>query len=126
MYHGIILDLEFIDPTYPETFKVFAKRKSSSNDWILYGIELEDTQVEKAILVIQKNMKNTEPYYAHLYNDTDLIVIFKTKVFRVTPHISSWKPIVDFGKQLNIPEEQLDFCLIDFKTKSTILKKKIL
>lgn len=109
MYHGIILDAEFEDPTYPERLKIFAKRKSTSNDWILYGVEVSDEKVPQIITEIQANMKSDQPYYAHLYNDEKLIVIFKNEVFEVSPHLFSWKPIIDYGKKLNIPEDQLDF-----------------
>lgn len=109
VYHGIILDLEFEDPKYPETFKVFAKRKSTNNDWVLYGIEVESADFEKTVAAIQKKMKSNKPYYAHFYNDKELVVLFKDKVFRVKPHISTWKPIIEYGRKLDIPEEQLDF-----------------
>ena len=54
-------------------------------------------------------MRSSEPWYAHLYNDEELIVIFKEKVFRVTSHASGWQPIIDYGKSLNIPVSQLTF-----------------
>lgn len=107
MYHGIIIDQEFTDQSLPNTFKVFAKKQDGS--WGIYGIEVEDFQLEDSIKKIQDNMKGDEPWSAHFYNDRQLIVIFKDKVFRVEPHISSWKPIVEYGRKLNIPEEQLDF-----------------
>lgn len=107
MHHGIIIDQEFKDKSFPESFKVFAKKQSGS--WKIYGIEIEDEKVEEAIKSIQDNMRDDEAWYAHLYNNEELIVIFKNKVFRVKPHISSWKPIMDYGRELNIPEEQLVF-----------------
>lgn len=107
MYHGIIIDQEFTDQSFPNTFKVFAKKQDGS--WEIYGIEVEDSQLEESIKKIQDSMKGDEPWYAHFYNDRQLVVIFKDNVFRVEPHISSWKSIVDYGRKLNIPEEQLDF-----------------
>jgi len=107
MYHGIIIDQEFNDKSFPESFKVFAKKQDET--WGIFGIEIEDSQLEESITKIQKNMRSDEPWYAHFYNDKQLIVIFKNNVFRVEPHISSWKPIVDYGRELNIPGEQLDF-----------------
>ena len=54
-------------------------------------------------------MKSDKPYYSHFYNDEEMIVIFKDKVFKIKPHISTWTPIIDYGKTLGIPKEQLDF-----------------
>jgi hypothetical protein len=109
MYHGIILDLEFNDRHYPETFKIFAKRKSSSNQWLLYGVEVEDSKLEETISQIRTNFKTDKPYYAHFYNDEEVIVIFKDKVIKVSPHISTWKSVIEYGIKLGIPAEQLDF-----------------
>lgn len=107
MYHGIIIDQEFEDKNFPKRFKIFAKKQNGS--WGIYGIEVENPAIEKAIKTIQSDMKSGEAWYAHLYNDEGLIVIFKNKVFKVEPHISTWKPIIKYGRKLNIPEEQLDF-----------------
>ena len=107
MYHGIIIDQEFRDKLFPESFKQFAKKQDGS--WGIFGIEIEDSQFEEVIDKIQENMREDQPWYAHLYNDKQLIVIFKEKVFRVEPHISSWKPIIEYGEELKIPKEQLDF-----------------
>lgn len=109
MYHGIILDMAFNDTTYLEKLKLFAKRKSSSNDWILYGIEISNDMFDQTIQEIQSNMKSDKPYYSHFYNDDEMIVIFKDKLFKVKPHISTWSPIIEYGKTLGIPAEQLDF-----------------
>lgn len=76
---------------------------------MIFGIEIKKEQLEKAIQHIQMNLKIDAPYYVHFYNDEELIVVFKKKVFRVKPHISTWKPIIEYGKKLKIPEGQLDF-----------------
>ncbi len=44
MYHGIIIDQEFTDKTYPKTFKQFAKKQDGS--WGIYGVEIEDSQLD--------------------------------------------------------------------------------
>lgn len=124
MYHGIILDAEFVDSKYPEKLNIFAKRKSSSNDWVLYGIEVTDEKTSELISDIQLNMKSDKPYYAHFYNDEKVIVLFKDKTFEVTPHISSWTPIIEHGRKLNIPEEQLDFWPNRFQDEVHYFKKE--
>ncbi len=107
MYHGIIIDQEFKDPSFINFFKIFNKKQDG--DWLLCGIEVENGKVNRVISKIQENMKLNQPWYAHLYNDEELIVIFKNKIFHLKTHASSWQPAVEYGKSLNIPPEQLDF-----------------
>ena len=109
MRHGILVDSAFEDPNYPSTLKVFAKRKSKSLGWVLYGVEILENDFSEVVNKIQSLMKSDKPYYSHFYNDYKVTVVFKDKTFEVEPHISSWKPVIEYGKQLNIPEEQLDF-----------------
>lgn len=107
MYHGIIIDQEFKDKGFSESFNRFAKKIDGS--WVIYGISIENDDLEKEINRIQNNLKDDEPWYSHIYNDERLIVIFKNKIFYVLPNKSSWRPIIKYGKKLKIPERQLDF-----------------
>ncbi|MFA5776453.1 MAG: hypothetical protein WC988_02775 [Patescibacteria group bacterium] len=107
MYHGVLIDQEFTDTAFPKSFKMFAEKQDGS--WKIFGVEIEDSRLEESIKTIQQNIKTDSAWYAHLYNDKILIVIFKDKVFYVKPHADTWKPIINYGKELRIPEEQLDF-----------------
>lgn len=107
MYHAIILNKQFKDPEYPKEFETFAIK--ISGDWTIYGVKVEDEDLEDFIKEIQEETIPNEPWYAHAYNDDELIVIFKEKVFRVTPHKSTWQPVFDYGITLDIPEDQLTF-----------------
>lgn len=106
-FHGILVDLAFTDRHFPETFALFA-RKFSGN-WTLYGIDVPRLDLEQSITRIQAAMRVDQPFYSHLYDDETVVVIFKDRVFRVNPHISSWKEVREYGFTLNIPAEQLDF-----------------
>ena len=35
--------------------------------------------------------------------------MFNKKIFRVSTDENSWKELIEYGKSLGIPEEQLDF-----------------
>lgn len=122
MYHGIIIDQSFTNSSFPNNFKVFAKRRSGM--WVIYGIETEDKEIDETVSSIQNNMKSDEAWYAHLYNDKKLIVIFKYKIFRVTPQSSSWESIIKYGVELNIPKEQLDFWPNRFQDEIHYFKKE--
>lgn len=106
-YHGILVDAAFTDKRFPESFKLFARKQAG--EWTLFGVEILREELDQAILSIQAEMRADEPFYGHLYDDETLIAIFKRRVFRLTPHRSSWEEIKEYGKSLNIPEEQLDF-----------------
>ena len=116
MFHGILVDMAFIDRHYPETFPIFARKKSG--DWWLYGIEVPRSDLESMVINIQTHMRADENFYSHLYDDEVVIVIFKTHIVRVTPHISSWEDILKYGMTLGIPEEQLDFWPNRFQDES--------
>lgn len=106
-FHGILVNMAFTDIAFPKHFKLFAQQ--NAGDWVLYGIEITPEHLDDSIVQIQSNMREDEPFYAHLYDDEMLVVIFKNKVFKVTSHASSWDEIQRYGAMLNIPQEQLDF-----------------
>ena len=104
-YHGILVDAAFENGWISANFEVLGSRKSADNPWILCRIKVAQEDVKKAAELIQDNMK--EGYYAHLYRGGDLTVIFKRKVFCVTPDRATWEPVVDYGLSIGIPREQL-------------------
>ena len=106
MWHGILINKEFRNEKFIKRFKIFDKKLDGS--WEIYGIELSDDQVEQTIKSVQQAMKSVY-WYSHLYNDKKLVVIFKDKVFTVTPNSKSWKSIIKHGRKVGIPDEQLDF-----------------
>jgi hypothetical protein len=107
VFHGILVDAAFTDPPFPEKFPVFARQKT--NGWIPYGIEVPREQVEKAVSLIQENMRSDEEFYSHLYDDETVIAIFKKRILRMTPHSSTWDEVREYGFTLKIPPAQLDF-----------------
>lgn len=120
MYHGIIIDQEFTGKSFLNKFRIFAKKKDGN--WGIYGIEVEDSKLVEVISYIQQNMNNDQPWYAHLYNEDKLIVIFKDRIFYITSDISSWAEVLEYGRELNIPEDQLDFQPNKFEDESSYFK----
>lgn len=119
MYHGIILDKEFKDSRFVNTFRIFNKRKSADSNWMLFGIEVEDQKLSETINAIQENLREDKPFYSHLYNNEKLIVIFKKKIFYMTFNVSTWSEFINYGKSLGIPEEQLKVSPIRFEDEAS-------
>ncbi len=104
IFHAILLNVSFQDPKFPEKFKVFNKIEFENSDWIVFGVEVD----ESASVEIQKNMIEGKNFN-HMYNEDQLIIIYKEKIFKVSKDNSTWEEAVAFGKSLDIPEDQLNF-----------------
>lgn len=115
MYHSIIIEESLGDKKVLENYKIlrtkFEPAESSDDiDWHLHIVEIPEP--EKAIKEFQAAMVSNKPYYFHIYDEGNtMIVIFKDKVFNLNPNDkSTWKDACAFGaSKLNIPTEQLDF-----------------
>lgn len=120
MYHGIIIDQSLKDHSFVDTFQVFNKKQDG--DWGIYGIEIEDNLLDESIKLIQENLKSDQPWYAHLYNDQELIVIFKERFFKIISDKVSWQDMLDYGQELNIPEDQLQISPVRFQDEIDYFK----
>lgn len=107
--HGILVDASFADRSFPQRFSLFAKRNSSTSDWTLYGISIRPSEFDNTVHLIQQAMRDDGPFYAHLYDDERLVVVFKSVVFTVAPHCSTWHEAISWGLAAGIPIEMLDF-----------------
>ena len=109
VYHGILLDVEFEDTNFLNTFTIFAKRKSTQNEWMLYGVIVEENKIDETVKAVQENLRSNKPYYAHFYKDDKLIIVFKKKIFVTSIDKTTWTEAIEYGLNLGIPREQLDF-----------------
>lgn len=122
MFHGILIDQEFKDPHFINRFKTFAKKQDGS--WKIYGVEVEDLSLQETISQIQSNMKSGQPWYAHLYDDEKLIVIFKDKVFTITLTFPAGSRLLITANSLIFLKNNWIFGQIDFKMNLIISKLK--
>lgn len=120
VYHGVLINAAFDNPHFPEIFKIFAKR--TDGNWILYGIEIEEDELPTAVFVIQDALRENKPFYAHLYNNKNIFVIFKKRFFTLKLNPSKWHEAIDYGRQLGIPKKQLDFRPNRFENETEYFK----
>lgn len=122
-YHAIVIEQSLRNKKVLDSFKILHTKHSG--DWDLHILEIEDTN--KAIKIIQPVMVKDKNYYWHIYNDdSELIIVFNKKVFRLDPKDqSTWKDAQEYGaKELNIIPDQLDFYPTKFKDESNWLAGK--
>jgi len=122
-YHAVIIEQSLNDKSVLADIKIINKKKS--DDWDLDILEINN--IEKAIKIIQSAMVSNEPYYWHIYDDNNtLIVVFKNMVFNLDPKdMSTWNEAQEYGsKLLNIPADQLDFYPKEFSDEPAWLLEK--
>ena len=108
MYHAIIIEESLKNKEVLKKYKIL--RTKIGKVWHMSILEIKDP--EGAIFDIQQAMLESEPYYFHIYDEGEhLIIVFKDKIFRVDPNDrSTWQAPKDYAETvLGIPPEQLDF-----------------
>ena len=75
-----------------------------SEPWHLYWVRISRTEVEK----LQEKLEHG--WYAHFWNDTEILVVYNNAIFEMDRWDSStWGAAIKHGQRMNIPREQLDF-----------------
>lgn len=107
-YHGIVIKESLKDQSVLNKTKILGRKKSVK--WTLLRVSVNENKINEVVGLVQKSLV-TEParYYAHFYREGKLVVVFPKKIFFLTPKMETWRPAVDYGKSLGIPEKELDF-----------------
>ncbi len=99
-YRGTVVKESLKDPTILKGMMVMGHKivGSPGDSWDLVSVSASLAEVAKLKYYI-----NDGPWYAHFWNDEELIVVFKDKVF------TNVNEAVEYGRSIGIPLEQLDF-----------------
>ena len=81
---------------------------------ILYKVKVGEDEIDQMTEAVQENMAHRvlfkkQEFYAHFHRDNELIVVFRDRVFRVSPEEATWGEAREHGRRLGIVEKQLDF-----------------
>lgn len=122
-YHAVVIEQSLKDKSVLGDFSIIDTKHS--DNWDLDILEINN--IEDAIKIIQPAMVSDKPYYWHIYDDNNtLVVVFKNMLFHLDPKdMSTWDEAQEYGaKLLNIPADQLDFYPTKFSDESTWLSQK--
>ena len=110
MKHAIIIEESLERPEILNSYKILRTKFSSQANWRLHIVEVPDS--EKTIAEIQEVMIQSKPFYFHIYDEGEtLVVVFKKRFFKLDPNNEkTWHDAKFYGgKILGIPAEELDF-----------------
>lgn len=114
VYHGIVVDASQKDQSIFNNLKVLNVKQAGN--WVLYKIEEDEMRLDRLLKELQSNL--VKGFYFHFYDNTNLMVVFSDKVFRIKADKSTWSEALSYGKSLGIPEEQLDFFPCTFEQET--------
>jgi hypothetical protein len=107
-YRGIIIEESLIDNRILINFNIMklyiTATAKKSDQWHLFEVEVEENEIEN----ISKEI--IEGWYAHFWYGSDVIAVFANKIIKFNYlDKNTWNEVIEYGKKLNIPPEQLDF-----------------
>ena len=107
-YRGIIIEESLTENRILNEMvilKMYITGHENKNDrWHLFEVEADENIIEN----ISKEIY--EGWYAHFWHETDVIAVFHNKIIKFNYlDKNTWNEVIEYGRKLNIPEEQLDF-----------------
>lgn len=107
-YKGIIVEESLEDNRIINELDVKRIEISKSEDladrWHMYTVIVSKEDIDR----LAKNIK--PGWYMHFWKDRQVVAVFRDKQIEFNfDDKSTWKPALDYGRSLGIPEEQLDF-----------------
>jgi len=107
-YRGIIVEEGLNDNRILNNITVLKMHitghEQKSERWHLFEVEIEEEFIENVAKEIVGN------WYAHFWHGTDVIAVFSNKLIKFNYlDKNTWKEVMEYGRKLDIPEEQLDF-----------------
>lgn len=112
LYKGTIIEESLEDKAVLKDFKIQNTRVTTEENpadrWHMYTVEGSESAIEKLSEVLKPSK-----WYCHFWNGTDMIVVFKGKIFNFKYSDQSERNrAIEYGISIGIPKQQLDF-LID-------------
>lgn len=111
-YKGLIIEESLENLAFLASCAILSTETAEEAGWCIHTVELEEEQFP----ILEQALKDGK-WYAHFWNGTDIVAVFKNKTFRFkSDDKGTWIPVIHYGKFIGIPPEQLDFPIYDDHT----------
>ena len=107
-YIGIIVEESLDDNRILNDIKIkklhITGQQNPEERWHMYEVYVSNEEIEE----LSKHI--IDDWYMHFWKDKEIIAIFKDKQFKFYyDNKETWKEVLEWGRKLGLPEEQLDF-----------------
>ncbi|NCQ54028.1 hypothetical protein COV88_02985 [Candidatus Saccharibacteria bacterium CG11_big_fil_rev_8_21_14_0_20_41_19] len=107
-FHALVIDKSLVSLDILDNLTVLSQTTAGS--LVIYKILVNENDLISTIKTIQSGMYDAN-WYLHFYNSdgSKLVVVFKNKFFITDNNPINWFAILEYGKEVGTPAEQLDF-----------------
>ncbi len=106
-FKGVIVREGLRRPAVLEQLPVLGTYRAEN--WTVVEVGVPAADINRAVELIQASLIDEPTYFAHLYTENQVIIVFSDKVFHATPHPATWKEAIKYGVDKGVPKEELDF-----------------
>jgi len=104
-YTGVIVEESLKSQKILKDFKIIKTEVSEDETWHMHTVCATKEQLEKLSQEL-----NSGTWYAHFWNENDIVVVFQNKIFAFQKDdFAGRREVIVYGMLSGIPEEQLDF-----------------
>ena len=114
MWKGVIIEESLEDKSLLSLVKIISSRQTTleneSERGVLtfHSVELKDSNLDEFIETAQKSIKDS--FYIHICKDSEMIVIFRNKVFRFSSdNLEGLNEAREYGISVGVFKEQMPF-----------------
>lgn len=135
-YHGEVINLSLRDVTMLNKFKIIDIKSVFLGLVKIYTVELPSEKIEEIAKHFQSNMSTNlkKEWYITFHNRERIIIIFRTRIFDLSgkgiipvhgkmldvsyaEDKENWNELINYAKELGIPNSQCDFLPEDFSKR---------
>lgn len=109
LFFGTIVEESLTDNRILNAYEKIDVRITNSDDpssrWHLFTLRVSENDIVKLAHFLKPG-----PWYMHFWKDQEVVAVFKNRQFRFNHSVpSEWEPVIQYGRALGIPDDQLDF-----------------
>ncbi len=108
-YVGVVIEQSLADPAGLRGLEVLRRQRDPHGDWVFLLVRVAGEQGREAFARLQAALRKNETWYAHFFRGDELVVIYRDATFTISTDPATWGPVIDHGRRLGFPAEQLDF-----------------
>lgn len=107
LYKGVIVEESLKDKSILTDLNILEVEVSEDDEWHMYTVLVPQEFFE----ILSKSIDDGT-WYAHFWKDRDVVAVFKNKIIPFNfDDKSTWGEVLQHGRSIGIPEEQLDFII---------------